>query len=374
MDHVSSDRIASKLSHVERFFSRDVEAFKRRLAELDSLIDSTAEPQKNDSFHLRVLEAFEESQEACARFEAENADDPLLIKDVQNGFRQETSHWFDRSWIAHRARTKPSGFAGDYEMLIKLYEKATPARGLGGYLDLCILDLPLARAVRARLEAAREFLISEVHRRRNNVRVLNIGCGPCREYVAWPESTINGQVEIIAMDNDPKALEFVENHVTRKLPGKIDLRATRYNALRTRSAETTTRKFGKFDIIYSVGLCDYLPDNQLIAILGALRDTLSDGGVLYIAFKDTTRYDKTPYQWHLDWFFFQRTEEDCVRLYENAGIRADSIEMTRDDTGIIMNFVNRRVAQGIVRTHMPEDILTGIGAHSPLSINLKPHN
>jgi hypothetical protein len=144
------------------------------------------------------------------------------------------------------------------------------------------------------------------------------------------------------------------------------LQATRYNALRTRSAETTTRKFGRFDIIYSVGLFDYLPDDLLVDILGALPKTLSEGGVVYIGFKDTERYDKTPYQWHLDWFFFQRTKEDCLRLYERAGIRSETVETTRDDTGIIMNFVSRREAPSFVRTDMPENILHRISAHVPL--------
>lgn len=373
MDYVSANQIASKLADVEKFFSRDVGAFTRRLTELDSAIAAQAEPQRDDFYHRLVLEAFEESQEACARFETKHGDDPLLIKDVQAGFRKETEHWFHRSWIAHRARSKPSGFAGDFEMLIKLYEEATPAHGIGGYLDLCILELPLARAVRARMKALREFLLNEVQGRTDTVRVLDIASGPCREFFNWPESRVGGRMEVVAMDNDPKALEYVEKTVVPRLPASVEFHATRYNALRTRSADTTIRKFGKFDIIYSVGLWDYLPDDQLIAILGALKDTLVDGGVLYIAFKDTERYDKTPYQWHLDWFFFQRTENDCLRLYENAGFRMDGIRQTRDETGIIINFITRRPGAGIVRTHMPENILTRLGGHVPLTSNVAPN-
>lgn len=369
MDYASTDRVASKVQEVDRFFSEEVKVFQQQLAELDSQIDGDAEPVRNDSIHRRVLAAFEESQAACARFESKHADDAQLIKDVQHGFREETAEWFDRSWIAHRARSKPSGFAGDYEMLIKLYEEATPALGLGGYLDLCILDLPLARAVRARMKAAREFLTKEMSGRYGTIRVLDIACGPCREYLNWPDGIPQGNVEIIAMDNDPQALEYVNTHVTCQLPPALDLQATRYNALRTRSAETTIRKFGKFDIVYSVGLFDYLPDDLLIDILAAQPKTLNEGGVVYIGFKDTERYDKTPYQWHLDWFFFQRTKEDCLRLYERAGIRADTVETTRDDTGIIINFISRRPASGYVRTDMPDSILDRLGSHLPVASN-----
>ena len=144
------------------------------------------------------------------------------------------------------------------------------------------------------------------------------------------------------MDSDPNALTYIEETFGQQLTTETNLRAVRYNALRTRSAAATARKFGKFDILYSVGLCDYLSDEHLIGMLAAWRDTLNDGGVLYVAFKDSERYHQTPYQWHLDWFFFQRTRQDLLRLFENAGFDVDGIETTRDDTGIIINWIDRR--------------------------------
>lgn len=338
-------RLSAKLTRVSQFFSEDVHRFTTRLRELETEIDENAVPQRNDRFHRAVLEAFRDSQDACRRFELDNQEHPEVILDVQEGFRRVTDQWFSRSWIANRARTKPSGFPGDFEMLIKLYEEATPARGLGGYLDLCILDLPLACAVRTRLAAARQFLIDEVGRRNGTVRVLDVACGPCREYRNWPDTEQDSgsrHLEIVAMDSDPKALEYVEDFVAPDMPPSANLMPVRYNALRTRSAQATTRKFGQFDILYSVGLCDYLSDEHLIAMLGAWRDTLRDGGVLYVAFKDTERYDKTPYQWHLDWYFFQRTRDDVLRLYEQAGFDPNTITTTRDGTGIIINFIDRR--------------------------------
>lgn len=343
-----SETSTNKLSCVEDFFTNDVAFFKRCLIELDAEIDPSATPQRDDVFHRRCLEALLESQGACRRFEEENCNDPAVILDVQEGFRKETDPWFSRSWFAHRARTKPSGFAGDYEMLLKLYDKVTPARGIGGYLDLCLMDTQLAQAVRARLAAAREFLTREINDRVGDVRVLDIACGPCREYNDWPFASNDRKIEIVALDSDPKALEFVDNHVANKMSA-TDLQTIRYNALRTRSAAANKKKFGKFDIIYSVGLCDYLSDEHLIGMLAAWRETLNDGGVLYIAFKDTTRYDKTPYQWHLDWFFFQRTKQDVLDLYEAAGFDVDQMETYRDDTGIIINFIDRRPGDRFTR-------------------------
>ena len=92
-------------------------------------------------------------------------------------------------------------------------------------------------------------------------------------------------------------------------------------------------------------------------MLSAWRETLNDGGVLYVAFKDCERYDKTPYQWHLDWFFFQRTQQDMSNLYEAAGFDLDHIETTRDDTGIIINFIDRKPSEKLVRFDIAEESL-----------------
>ena len=75
--------------------------------------------------------------------------------------------------------------------------------------------------------------------------------------------------------------------------------------------------------------------------------------VLLVAFKDTRRYDATPYQWLLDWHFFQRTDEDCRMLFELAGFNMAALEMTRDATGVIMNFISHAAAPGVVRFDPP---------------------
>jgi extracellular factor (EF) 3-hydroxypalmitic acid methyl ester biosynthesis protein len=333
---------SNALAAVVQFFASDVAALTTSLSNLEHEIDAKALPQLNDRFHQQVLEAFELSQVACRSFEQEHLEDSAAIKVVQDGFRRQTDAWFSQSWIAHRARTKPNGFVGDFEMLIKLYDEKTPARGLGGYLDLCILDLPLARAVRTRLRAARKFILDELSRRLGNVRILDVASGPCREFLHWPNFA-NQTVEVIAMDTDPEALDYVQTNVCPTLPQGTTLKPVRYNALRTTSAANTISRFGRFDIIYSVGLCDYLTDDQLIRMLAAWRETLNDDGVMYVAFKDCEQYDHTPYQWHLDWFFYQRTHEDVLRLLQKAGFKLDTIEITKDETGIITNYVARRI-------------------------------
>jgi extracellular factor (EF) 3-hydroxypalmitic acid methyl ester biosynthesis protein len=355
MNNPTNSLSSGKLRSLIRFFSRDVAALNGELGRLQREIDPQAVPKLHDEFHQRVLQAFEESQHACREFEDKHREDPGFVKDSQRGFLEETDPYFSLSWIGQRARTKPNGFVGDYEMLIKLYDEATPARGLGGYLDLCILDLPLARAVRTRLSGAREFLLREIQARMGKIRVLDVASGPCREYLDWPEFE-DREVEVVAMDTDPQALDHVQTNVCPAMPSGTNLKPVRYNALRTSVAEATVRQFGKFDVIYSVGLCDYLTDDQLIRMFAAWKETLTEDGVMYVAFKDCEQYDHAPYQWHLDWFFYQRTASDALKLFEKAGLNVEAMEATRDATGIITNFIYRQSGAKRIRIDQAEQI------------------
>ncbi len=116
--------------------------------------------------------------------------------------------------------------------------------------------------------------------------------------------------------------------------------------------------FGRSDVIYSVRLFDYIPDEYLIPLLQGLRETLNPSGVVYIAFKDMLLYDKAEYQWLVDWYFFQRTEDDCRQLFVAAGYEMDQVQVTRDSIGVIMNFLYRDKVQGAVRVDQPEQLPT----------------
>lgn len=333
---------------LEGFFSRDVPSFTRKLADLAGRVDPSAEP-RDDGCLAELTDAITRSSQACSRIESLIGDDEPLLKDAQDRFRQAIAEWFDRSWFMQRAKAKPRGYPGDYELLTGIYDRRAKNRGFGGYLDLYFLNTTLSRAVRARLMAAKMFLLQEVGRRRGDVAILNVASGPCREYVDGFLHSPNCRVHITCVDADRQALEYVRAHVMSVEVDMPDMECACYNALRMSSAKNNIRKFGKCDIIYSVGLCDYIPDKYLVPMLRGLRDTLNQDGLLYIAFKDSERYDKTEYQWHADWHFFQRTEDDCRELFRQAGCDEDGLEMTRAETGVIMNFVARVKRPAVVR-------------------------
>lgn len=346
-------------SLIERFFSNHVAGFRRDLARFERRLDADETPF-NDQALAELARCITDSLDVCAQLERQLADEPELLKGVQARYREAIWQWFGKSWFIQRSFTKPRGYPGDYELLNSIYDRAPKAQGLGGYLDRYILDSTLGRAVVARLRAARQFLTKEVAARGGNARILNVACGPGREYIdGFLEAEAN-DVEITCIDNDTAALDFVQTNVAPQMSPQISINFQRYNALRMVSGKTNVERFGRSDIIYSVGLCDYIPDDYLVPMLRGWRESLAEGGVVYVAFKDMELYDKAVYQWLMDWYFYQRTYEDCRRLFVEAGYDMDQMEVTRSDMAVIVNFIGRTKAGTMVRFDGAQTIT---GAH-----------
>jgi predicted SAM-dependent methyltransferase len=110
-----------------------------------------------------------------------------------------------------------------------------------------------------------------------------------------------------------------------------------YNALKMVNHERNLQEFGAQDIIYSVGLFDYLSNDVLVKLLKALYDLLKPGGILIASFKDSNKYSTFIYHWTVEWnAFLQRKEQDILALYERAGFPAGSVMTTRTASEVIV--------------------------------------
>lgn len=329
------------MSHaaINQFFAQDV----ARLTETFERIAQSVLPEENPD-KPQVLEEITRAIEVCSRacldLQLALSDDTATLRATQARFREAIQPWFSQSWFMRQALTKPRGYAGDYEILTRLYDGKPVTLGLGGYLDCHFLQSELGTSVPLRLQMVREFLIDEARQRRE-MSVLNIACGPCREYAADWELPADCHVDVVCADADEVALDYVRTHVMPHLPPTIEMTLMQHNALKVGNTALNLKLFGRRDVIYSVGLFDYIPDRLLVRMLAGLRESLAPNGVIYLAFKDSDYYDAMPYQWFVDWYFYQRTEAECRALLQAAGYDVQSLCLTRDATGSIINYVSR---------------------------------
>lgn len=313
-----------------------VDRFNREMEEIER---SFALKERDEGDLLReVTAAIHRVCDVCRDLEDVVGLRTELVKAKQDWLKQETDHFFSKSYFCNHARTWPRGYPGDYEILEAIYRNVPLSSGIGYLLDLFFLNTTLAVAVKERLATLREMLRAEL-KSRNRPRVLDIACGSSREvFELAPEIGASG-AEFTCIDFDSDSLSFSSDRMSyTTVSNQVVFR--KYNAIKMVNHERNLREFGYQDIIYSTGLFDYLTDDILVKKIKALYELTNPGGMIISSFKDCNRYRTQIYHWFAKWdAFYQRTEKDCMELFEKAGIPMNELATVRERSGVIMFFV-----------------------------------
>lgn len=314
-------------------FNRQMQDVERRCSD----------PQETpEALQQAVAHAFDEVGSHFAVVERALQGDGQKIKAQQVEFRRRTEEYFSKSRLMHHARIWPHGYEGDFELLEAIYRNEPVSTGLGYYLDRHFLSNILAEAVRNRKEFMRSLLAEELLKRKGP-KILNLASGSGREIGELAGEIKASGATVTCIDFDADALQFSQklSAAAGLLPGQVSFR--KYNVQKMVNRGRNRKEFGPQDVVYSIGLFDYLGDEMLVRLLGALYDLLAPGGKLISSFKDCMRYNHRYYQWMSDWSaFFQRTEEQCRTLFGLAGIPAASLAVHRDGSGPIIFFIVSR--------------------------------
>ena len=316
--------------------------FNARLADLEQRCSGDKHNPEEIARALTI--AFDDVCEACAAFERgiKNKD---ITRDTRIRFRGKTHPILSKSYCLNRARTWPQGYQGDYKTLEGMYRNTPLSQGIGYYLDAYALHFPLATAVRNRIKKL-ELILRDELKQRKYPNVLNIACGSCREVFELASDIEKSGAKFTCLDLDDDALAFSANRlsftsISPVTSEQVVLR--KYNAVRMFDHELNLNEFGMQDIIYSVGLFDYLPTDFLVTLLRALYRLIAPGGTLITSFKDASRYRHQEYHWIVDWDgFLQRTEDDFRSILSDAGFPDSAISETREESGIIVFYLMRK--------------------------------
>ena len=331
--HVVEDRHETYFSHL----NEAVAHFNEKLQTIEKrCLDSEERP--DDLLHA-VTQAIHEMGIACEQFERMVAYDRSLIKPAQVVFREKTAPIFSKSYFMNYARTWPRGYPGDYTILEQIYENAPRSEGIGYYLDQYFLSTVLAVAVRERKRTLVDLLRKEL-KEKKDLRILDIACGSCSEIVDLASEVVRARATATCIDTDRDALNFSAERLSQVNLASDRVNFYRYNALKMINQERNLKEFGVQEVIYSIGLFDYLKDDVLIALLKSLYQLLADGGTFIVSFKDSRRYTTFDYHWLVSWnAFFQRTEDECRSLLLKARIPAAAVTSLREHSGVIVFFV-----------------------------------
>lgn len=223
------------------------------------------------------------------------------------------------------ARAKPHGYAGDFELIEKIYSSShSPSEALRRWDEFFHLA-PASQAVRNRSR-----LFSEVVRERECRSVLSVACGPALDVAAAVGA---GGFECIEfLDNDPKALDRARANTP---PSDATIRYSCRNALRYRPERS-------FDLVWCSGLFDYLVDRTGVLLLRRLMAAVAPGGALVVGNFHKDNPDRAYMETVGDWLLVHRTPESLRDLAMAAGMAANSIDIRTDATGLNLFLVVER--------------------------------
>jgi len=219
-----------------------------------------------------------------------------------------------------RSFQQPRGYQGDAELIDLIYEgepglfgmKPTTTRGAAIYSWSHQGKAP--SAVRQRRKFLGCYLDREAARFRHP-RALSVACGHLRE-VECSEAFYAGHFgEIVGIDQDPLTIATATARHSRT--------CAKFRRAGVQSLLTGRESQGRYDVIWSAGLFDYLDDDIARLLVRHLFSMLARTGVLVIANFLPDIPDVGYMELFMDWWLNYRSQEELQRLV--LGIDHDNL-------------------------------------------------
>ncbi len=168
--------------------------------------------------------------------------------------------------------------------------------------------------------------------------MLNIACGSCRVITELiGEMEHQKPLTLTCMDWDEEALEYSKAHLGN-VPANIEVEFLKANLMDVVNDRQKIRGLGEHDLIYSIGLTDYLPDTLLKKCLQLYDRLLPVGGKLILTHKNQEKsFPPIPSEWFCDWESIPRNKNRLIKLL-NKTLPGFFLDVTTDDFGYIYYF------------------------------------
>ena len=234
--------------------------------------------------------------------------------------------------FVYRTFAKPLGYAGDYEMVNMIIRD--PLEGPNTYarvVNAYTLQRAPAEAHRNRIARLFEVLREESRRAEaahQQLRVLNIGCGPASEVERFIRSEpLSGRCHIELLDFNRETLDYARGVLTTaagesaRKPDLTYVHRSIHDLLKE-SARRRTDPPPQYDLVYCAGLFDYLSDRICRRLVELFFAWTKPGGLLVT----TNVHPANPIRYYmeylLEWHLNYRDEVDMAKLYpESADAR-----------------------------------------------------
>lgn len=221
------------------------------------------------------------------------------------------------------AYRKPHGYAGDFELLDRIYghflTQQSDLRNWDQYWN--------SQAFVSAFQHGQRYFVdvmAAAEQRSQGMKVLNIASGSSRS-IADYLNQYKSESSFLCMDQSWKALDYA-NLLCRQHTDQVDFK---------HGGAQDIAPDEKYDLIWSEGLFDYLNDAAFKQTLEKLLSHSRKGSEIVIT-NLSTNNPSQPYMNFLDWHVNPRSEAHMLYLASCCGIKRSQLHVVQDPSKVNM--------------------------------------
>ncbi|RYY49093.1 MAG: class I SAM-dependent methyltransferase [Chitinophagaceae bacterium] len=258
-------------------------------------------------------EEIQQLQEALNNLESEEA---LVELEIVLKSRLTTDTMLGHTYL------KPYGYAGDFEIIEKIYAQKRHADRVIDAWDQFYHAMDACQAVRNRKTYFKNIM--QEANANGSKSVLILGSGPCTDLFEYLSENPDNRLHFTCVDVDATAIAYARD---KNVAFGQHISFVHRNIFRFQSTEC-------FDLIWSAGLFDYLNDDQFVFISRRMKALLANKGKLIIG--NFSEENPSRYCMELvgDWFLIHRSPELLIQLGVRSGFDKEAIHVGQEELGI----------------------------------------
>lgn len=318
----------------------DLQVYRSLLDEIDRGLEG--EPQAVREV-VRKTAMQEEYAHFCELFDARLHSLESMVSGYSHEAHEKHGYYFRKhvwdlilsSEFLARTNLKPRGYAGDSEMMRMLYEdEYRGATIFARFMHKHPTQAAAAQAVRNRIQLIGNRIRTRLRSSPSALRVMSVACGPARELRhAFESPEQAAAVDLMLLDQDPLALAEARaevDGVSQRFGVPLRARYVRDSVRTMLKTPNLQDQWGQFDLLYSMGLFDYLTPPTARAVLARLYEVLAPGGEMVIGNFHVGNKTRIYMEYWMDWALYYRNEEEFTDLA--VGLPNAQVSLSFEDT------------------------------------------
>ena len=223
-----------------------------------------------------------------------------LINTVQKEYAQIFKN--PKTLFGH-ASIQPYGYAGDFEIIDKVYEGYISPNPVYQKWDRYFQATAASQAVRNRKSYFKKVVLQLVRQRKGKFKILNLASGSCRDLLELFQILPVVHIKVDCVEYDKNAIKYAKN-LLGKHNSKISF--SQKNILRYQPDQS-------YDLIWSAGLFDYFNDTTFVKLLNRFLPHLTPKGEMIIGNFHPYNPTKSAMEF-MNWPLYYRTEAQLFNL------------------------------------------------------------